>query len=198
MTFGKKIRIAVAIVILILFVGAAAIIYINWKKSPEPDRTEIRKAKVESLKAAVDLCTIEFYEDLPVAGHKGPNHIFAKMAVQGSISFDLDSIRRYFSGDTLIVELPREIIDIKESTEPNAYRVIDEWNERLFGSNSMPVDAENKLKIITKENFRKKLYKDGVIRQARSEAIETLTELLSSMTTSPYKVIDPTPEGNYK
>lgn len=192
MALARNIKITIAVLVLILSGVAAAWIYVGWKSSPEPDRTEIRKARVEDLRAAIELCTIEFYEDLPVAGEKGHNHIFAKMAVQGNISFDLDSIHNYFSGDTLIVELPEEIIEIKESTEPGAYSVVDEWNDRLFGSNRMPTDAENKLKLIAKENFRKKLYKDGTVRRARAEAVETLTGLLGNIRKQPVKVIDPT------
>lgn len=143
-------------------------------------------AVVAELKAAAELCTVEFRDEIPVRGKSGHRHLFATMKVEGSISFNLDSADCAWRGDTLIVKLPREIVTIRESTLPGSYRVIDTWNDRwtspLARSSFFSAKEENIVKLKTLRRYRSRLVSDGVVERARREAASVLKRNLELMT----------------
>lgn len=181
--------------VLLTLTAIVIILCMEFKKSPEASNFKIHDALVTDLRPAMELCTVEIVEDVPVKGHIGTKHIFARTTLNGYISFDLDSISTSSVGDTIVVSLPHEIIEIRESTRPGSYIVIDTWNEKLLGSSQFTTAEENAVKRKVIENFRKKIYAKGYVRQARKDAVETLRQMLPVISTSPVKIIDPVPGG---
>lgn len=182
----KYIRIALLFVVLAAVVGVA----MWWKQSPEYSRVRMEPAKIADITPMVRLCTVDFYEDIPIKANIGPRHFFGKMTLTGSIGFDLETMRQEMRGDTIVVWLPREAIDIEESTAPGSYRVIDTWNERLLGKSGFTTVEENEIKRKVIESYRKKLYASGAVAKARSEAVASLKPMIESVTRHPVVVID--------
>lgn len=188
----KKLAFLPYLIVLAVICGVA----IWWYCSPEVDRVKISEGKISDIKPMVQLCALEVYEDVPVKGDVDSRHIFAKTTLNGFISFDLEKLATEESGDTLIVTLPPEIIEVQESTEDGTYRVIDTWNDDFFGSSNITTAEENAIKARAQENFRKGLYTKGYVKRARSEAVTNLTSMLTALTGKPVVVNDPTPEGS--
>lgn len=179
----------------VLLCGAIAWIYF----SPAKTRLKVHSATVKELKEMARLCSVEIYEEVPVRGHVGSRHLVARDVLKGTIAFDIDAITMEESpgSDTLRVTLPREIVEIYESTEPGAYQVIDSWNDRFLGSSRITAAEENRMKQLTVESFVRAVYAKGYVRQARADAVTNLTTLLSAVTRRPVIVTDPSPEGYY-
>lgn len=187
----KKITFLPYLIILAVICGVA----IWWLCSPEVDRVKVSEGKISDIKPMVQLCALEVYEDVPVRGDIDSRHLFAKTALNGYISFDLEKLATEERGDTLRVILPPEVIEVRESTDDGAYRVIDAWNDDFFGSSNITTAEENAFKTRAQDNFRKGLYSKGYVKRARSEAVTNLTSMLSALTGRPVVVVDPTPEG---
>lgn len=186
----------IRLIILLLVVAAVAGVVVWWKSSPEADRVTMRDAKAIDIRPMVRLCSVEIYEDYPVKASIGTRHFFARETLRGSISFDLDSIARESRGDTLVVTLPREIVEIHESTEPDSYEVIDTWNDRFLGSDKFTAAEENEIKRKAVANYRRRIYAKGYVKRARAEARQNLQSLLAATTGRPVLVTDPTPAGS--
>lgn len=178
----KSVRIIIVSVIVILAVLSGCALYYMWKTSPDVSRSTIYDAKITDISPMLQLCSVEILEDVPIKASIGSRHLFASMAVKGSISFDIDDLEMEEKGDTLIVKLPREIVEIRESTEPGSYKVIDTWNDKLLGSSRFTTAEENLAKAKVRENYRRSLYKRGYVSRARKEATANLTNMLSAVT----------------
>lgn len=163
--------------------------------APSKSRVTLHDATIKEVKDMARLCTVEIYEEVPVRGHVGQRHLVAREVLVGNISFDLEGLAMDASSDTIRVTLPREIVEIRESTEPGAYTVIDNWNDSFMGDANITTAEENKMKQLTLDSFVKAVYAKGYVKRARAEAVANLTSLLSSMTGKPVVVTDPSPEG---
>lgn len=163
--------------------------------APSGSRVTLHDATIKEVKDMARLCTVEIYEEVPVRGHVGRRHLVAREVLVGNISFDLEGLAMDASSDTIRVTLPREIVEIRESTEPGSYTVIDNWNDSFMGNPNITTEEENKMKKLTLDSFVKAVYAKGYVKRARAEAVANLTSLLSSMTGKPVVVTDPSPEG---
>lgn len=163
--------------------------------APSRSRVTLHDATIKEVKDMARLCTVEIYEEVPVRGHVGQRHLVAREVLVGNISFDLEGLAMDASSDTIRVTLPREIVEIRESTEPGSYTVIDNWNDSFMGDANITTAEENKMKQLTLDSFVKAVYAKGYVKRARAEAVANLTSLLSSMTGKPVVVTDPSPEG---
>lgn len=176
-----KIIIAVAIL-------AAAGIAIWWKLSPKPEKFALYPATIKEIQQVVELSSMEIYEELPVKATIGSRHLVARETIEGSISYDLQKLKIEEKGDTIQITLPEETIEIRESTKPDSYIIIDNWNDHIFGSGNFTTAEENAIKrrVITqaKENLKSK----GYIKKAREEAKSNISTLLQPITTRPLKI----------
>lgn len=168
------------IVVSVLAVAAGVLLW--WKYSPGVVRENIRDGRIRDIAPMVQLCTVEFYDEIPLKARKGSRHFFGKLGIEGSISFDLEKIETEYRGDTLVVTLPPEIVTLNESTEPGSYQVIDTWNDSFFGSSGFTAAEENEIKNKVMSGYRWQLYAGGRVRRARREAALSLKGLLSAMT----------------
>ena len=186
---------SLAILGVVILIGALAAC---WALSPKASHVTMHDAVISDISPMVRLCSVDIYEDVPIKASIGSRHMFARATVNGSITFDLEGLQMQEQGDTLLVTLPREIVEIYESTEPGAYKVIDTWNDSFFGTDNITTEEENKIKAKVRDNFRRKVYAKGYVKRARAEAASNLTGMLSGLTGKTVIVNDPTPDGNLK
>jgi len=186
--------------IIAVVVMLAAVILGFWIWiSPDADRITMYPAKIENVKQMVRLSAMQIYEEVPVKGKVGNRHLVAKLALEGSIDFDLDNLKFVEYGDTVRVTLPPEIVTLRESTRPGSYVVIDTWNDNFFGSGNISAKEENRMKALTLENAGKQVYARGYVRQVRADAVNSVKSLLSAaLPGKTVIVVDPTPEGAKK
>lgn len=182
----------------ILLGGILLIVSLNRKSSRQSGDLTIDGAIVKEVESMVRLCSMDIYEETPVKATIGNRHLFGRITLKGSITFDLERIVLKMSGDTLRVQLPPEKVEILESTDKDSYIVIDTWNDRFMGSGSFTTAEENKIKEKVKQNAIKSIYRKGYVKRARAEAAENLTAMLSALTSKPVVVTDPTPDGNLR
>lgn len=182
----------------ILLGGILLIVSLNRKSSRQSGDLTIDGAIVKEVESMVRLCSMDIYEETPVKATIGNRHLFGRITLKGSITFDLERIALKMSGDTLRVQLPPEKVEILESTDKDSYIVIDTWNDRFMGSGSFTTAEENKIKEKVKQNAIKSIYRKGYVKRARAEAAENLTAMLSALTSKPVVVTDPTPDGNLR
>lgn len=183
-------------ILLILLLAALCVVGFLWWKASQAESTahDIEPARIVDIRPVVKLCTVEINEDIPVKGKIGTKHIFARQTLTGTISFDLESIKEQWRGDTLIVHLPKERVEVYESTAPGSYKVIDTWNDQLFGSSNFSTAEENQVKEQARHEFISRLYGRGIIDQARKNAVDRLRAMLPPLTGgSPVLVLDTLP-----
>ena len=186
---------AITTIVLLAVVAAVGFFGYKWYTAQEVSNVTMQDARITDVAPMLRLCSVEIYDDVPVKGDIGDRHIFARMALNGSISFDLDSISMTENSDTLKLILPKEIVTVYESTDKNSYQVIDVWCDSFFGSANLTTTEENKIKARVRDNYRSDIYRKGYVERARKEAAENITSLLKGLTGKTVIVDDPTPKG---
>lgn len=176
-----------------------------WKIfTPATEEREFKtqSARIRSIRQMVDLCTADIHEEWAIKDSIHGKWIVVRQTIEGRIRFDLDSLRTETRGDTLLVYLPAERVDIFESASPEAYEVLDSWDGRnhIF-ERTLTATEENTLKERWNSKARMRVYERGYVKDARANAARSLAPLLNAMrgadgTGAPVIVIDPTPEGN--
>lgn len=166
--------------ILLLAIAGLLVYFLTRKEEPREYATD--PARINAIREMVNLCTLDFYEEIPFKDSINGKWIVATEKIRGSVKFNLEDLKIKEHGDTTIVFLPKEKVEILESSDPGAYRVIDCWDSRrpVFGR-VLTAREEN----ILKERFRKrtlgKIYAKGYVKRARRNAVETLTPLFSNL-----------------
>ena len=141
----------------------------------------IEEARIVDIRPMVRLLVTELHEDYPVRAHIGRKHIFARTTLEGTIGFDVEKTEQRWSGDTLFVTLPPEIVEVRESTGKNSYEVIDTWNERFLGSTNFTAGEENEIMEKVRKNWVDSVYRRGYVARARREAVENLRGMLAPL-----------------
>lgn len=118
-----------------LFILLALIVVVGlgiwWTLSPDASHVTMAPAKIENVKQMVQLSTLELYEEVPVKGTVDTRHLVGRLALEGTVDFDLEKLQFDEQGDSVTVVLPPEIVTLRESTRPGAYTVIDTWNDEF-------------------------------------------------------------------
>lgn len=182
-------KVIIILVLLISAIGAT----ILWMNSNRTSADTI-PATVEDVTGMVKLCALEIHDDVPMRDSINGKWIFAKGKVNGYVTFDVEQMQYEVKGDTIVVILPPENVEIYESTDKGAYRVYDSWDNSLFGNNVLTVNEENLLKERLKQRYIKAIYSKGYVRRARMTAKETLTKLFGHLD-GVVILEDPCPEG---
>ncbi|MDE7346210.1 MAG: DUF4230 domain-containing protein [Muribaculaceae bacterium] len=183
---------------------AASIAFLGWqlyRYMLRPEDIEILPSKPGDVKEMARLCSMEIYNEVSVLDTVNYKVIFAVQKQSGSISFDMENLRIDDSGDTVKINLPREIVEVYESNEKNAWEVIDTkaiGPMAFLRSNKLSSAEENRVKSKIKAKAIRRLYSNGTVRQARKDAVENLNRLMEAAYRKPVMVTDPTPEGNSK
>ncbi len=180
---------------------AAAIAFCGWqlyRYFQRPEEIEVLPSKPGDVKEMARLCSMEIYNEVSVLDTVNYKVIFAVQKQSGSITFDMENLKIDDSGDTIKIVLPREIVEVYEANEKNAWEVIDTkaiGPMAFLRSNKITAAEENRVKSKLKSKAIKRLYDNGTIRQARKDATENLTRLMESVYRKPVVVSDPTPNG---
>ena len=190
-----KINFRPVVTTIVLIAIAVAIGYGAWqwyKTVIGPgQRDDIAPGRITDIRPMVEMCTLEFYREVPMRDSIGTKHIFARRKIEGQIRFDIDSLRVDVAADTIRVTLPHETIIVRESTDDNAYEIIDVWNTSIFGSSRLSNAEENILRRRHDARIRQELYDDGTVERARKDAADNLATMLSVMYRRPAIVVIP-------
>lgn len=183
---------------------AAAIAFLGWqlyRYMQRPEEIEVLPSKPGDVKEMARLCSMEIYNEVSVLDTVNSKVIFAVQKQSGSISFEMENLQVDDSGDTVKIILPREIVDIYESNEKNAWEVIDTkaiGPMAFLRSNKLSSAEENRVKSKLKSKAIRRLYSNGTVKQARKDAVENLRRLMEGVYRKPVIVSDPTPNGILK
>lgn len=186
---------------IIPLVLAAAIAFLGWqlyRYFQRPEEIEVLPSKPGDVKEMARLCSMEIYNEVSVLDTVNYKVIFAVQKQSGSITFDMENMQIDDTGDTAKIVLPREIVDVYESNEKNAWEVIDTkaiGPMAFLRSNKFTAAEENRVKSKLKTKAIHRLYSNGTIKQARKDAVENLTRLMEGVYRKPVIVNDPTPNG---
>ena len=169
-----------------------------YRRSQSQEEIEVLPSRPGDVKEMVRLCSMEIYNEVPVLDTVNFKVMFAVQKQNGSITFDIENLDIDDTGDTLRMQLPREIVEVYESTEKNAWQVIDTkaiGPMALLRSNKFTLEEENRVKSKLKARSIARLYSNGTVRQARKDAVDHLTRLMKVAYRKPVIVTDPTPDG---
>lgn len=172
----------------LLVAGVVVWLVIELRRPAETDRVTVEDAKIRNIKRMAQLCNTEIYRDIPIKASIGKRHIVAVMSVRGSIAFNLDESDISLTGDTVNIRLPKENIEVLESTDPGSYRVIDTWNDNFLGSSYFTTSEENAIKEKYRKSMVAAMYRDGTVTRARAEAAENLASMVSAISDKPVVV----------
>lgn len=189
-----KIAVIAAVACLLVAVG----VYVVHKvRTSGPEKTyEVSEGKVADLRQLAELCTVDIYSEVPVLDTINSKVLFGIQKQRGSVSFDLEKLQVNADGDTVRVVLSPEIVELYESTDSNAWEVVDTKSLKLLGNGRLTAEEDNMVKRHIKTKSIRELYRNGTIRRARAEACANLRDLYSKVYKKPVVVTDPTPAGN--
>lgn len=186
---------------IIPLVLVAAMTFLGWqlyRYFQKPEEIEVFPSRPGDVKEMARLCSMEIYNEVSVLDTVNYKVMFAVQKQSGSITFDMENMQIDDSGDTVKIVLPREIVEVYESNEKNAWEVID---TKVIGpmaflrSSKFTTEEENRVKSKIKANAIRRLYSNGTVRQARKDAVENLTRMMEGIYLKPVIVHDPTPNG---
>lgn len=189
--------------IMVVLMAAATVGFVLWycNRIEERDDFSTREAKVKQIEQMIDLCALDLHEEVAVKDSVNGKWIVARQVIEGRVRFDLDSLRIEEKGDTTVVYLPSERVEVMENASPGAYEVYDSWDgtRPLFGR-TLTAAEENVLKRRWQKRMEQRIYDRGYVRRARANAVSSLTPLFSAMRgpsgkQGPVIVVDPCPEG---
>ncbi len=190
------------LILVLVVVAIIAIVVVRIVTPSEAPHYKTEEARIKNISQMVELCTADIHEEWAVKDSINGKWIVARQTIEGRIRFDLDSLHMESRGDTTIVHLPAERVDILEDASPGAYEVLDAWDGRnLVFTRTLTAAEENELKTRWQHRARARIYHRGYVKDARANAVKSLTPLLNAMrgpegTDAPILIIDPTPLGN--
>lgn len=180
------------IILIIIAVGAFAIWHFISKRDNKEEIVTLPTIAADPVEMA-RMCAVEIYREMPVLDTLHNKVLFAIQKQTGSISFDFDKLSIDESNDTVRIYLPREVIDIRESTEPGSWQVIDSkaiGPLALLRSDKLTIEEENVIKRRIHSKSIQQLYQNGTVAKARKQAAENLRRLLEPIYRKPVVVID--------
>lgn len=187
----KKIIKPVIYLSIVALIGVAAYLFLIYPQN----NVTVSKGQINKIKTMVELCTIDFYNEVPVKDTIANWVLFGKQKQRGSISFDLENMQINSEGDTVKIVLPPELIEIMEATDDNSWESVDSKDLRMLRWADAPAELWNLAKKNALENSTKLLYDNGTVERARSEGAQSLQMLMEKVYRKPVVVTDPTPKG---
>lgn len=165
---------------------------------PKEAEVTVGKGRITDIEPMVRLCSVEIYNEVPVLDTLSNKVIFGVQKQTGSISFNVENLQVDTVGDTLRVMLPAEIVELRESTDKDAWQVIDTkaiGPLALLRSDKFTAEEENLVKRKLMQRSTQRLYKNGTVKKARAEARANLQQLLKTTLRCNVEVYDLTPDG---
>lgn len=156
---------------------------------------DVSKGKINKVETMVELCSIDFYNEIPIKDTIANWEFFAKQKQRGSILFDIENLNLSNEGDTLKIVLPPEIVEIMESTDDDSWVSYDSKDLRTGRWAKASTELWSQVKKNALEHSKARLYEDGTIERARAEGALNLQELMEKVYRKPVLVTDPYPKG---
>lgn len=182
--------------IVIALVGMCALVWVVYVLAfASNDKVIVGKGKINKVDTMVELCSIDFYNEVPIIDTVQNWECFAKQKQRGSISFDIENLDIDANGDSVLIILPPEIIEIMEATDDKAWETVDSKDLRWLRTSKAPVEVWSIVKKNALIKSKKNLYQAGIVERARAEGAENLQVLMEKVYNKPVKVTDPTPKG---
>lgn len=193
-------NIAISILIL-LGVGIAVWVVVGLRhRAHKDDGTREMLTAISSVREVLRLTSVEGTRVVPVNyTSKSGTKAFGVGTYRYRITFDIDSLKSYRSGDSLlIIRLPEEDIRILEDEE-EGFRVLDVWATGFLGGffgTTLSTAEENNMKEMATNRLRQFLENDGTVERARASAVETIGEMfVLSVSQGRVVVLPPLPPG---
>lgn len=181
------------IVIVVVVIGYVVKVYVL---DDHYDNFEVSPASIKKVTSMVKLSTLEIHDEAVLKDSTDNKWLVAKVTMDGAVTIDLEKVTVEEQGDTTLVMLPVEQVEVYESNDANSYEIIDTYDMKsVFIDREMTTNEENRLKNAFKGRVIAGIYERGLVRRARANAVQTLSDLYKSLNL-PVKVVDPTPEGN--
>ena len=176
----------------------AAIFVVKALLPKENDDISVDKGRIAGIETMVQLCAIDFYNEVPVCDTIYPKVFFAIQKQRGRISFDLENLQVDAEGDTVKIVLPPEVIEVFEATDKDSWQPVDSRDLRWYNRWAEATPQEwNRVKARVKARSKRALYENGTVANARLEGARNLEALMSNVYRKPVKVYDPPPQGAY-
>ncbi len=179
------------LVALLLLVAGGYIYWFMTRPVEEEPIYSTKPASLKEIKEMARLATLDFHEEIAVKDQVDGKWIVARMTVEGSVKYDLDSLSLVQRPDTLILNVPAERFEILESTAPSSYEVLDTWDsERPVFGRKLTAAEENAVKKRAASRLENTLRSRGYVNRARENARSVLTPLLRRLAPDSLTVID--------
>lgn len=175
-------------------VALVAVGAVVWYGNRNGSTASVKETRMKEIREMVNLCTLEIMDEVALKDSINGKWLFARCRLNGRVGFDLEKLEFREKGDTLVVVLPPETVEIRESVSPGSYEVIDTWDDSLLGLGKLSTAEENALRRRQAARYRTMVYSRGYVSRARANAVATLTDLFSLFDT-PVVIFDPSPEG---
>ena len=188
-------RLILTVVIVAALVAGVIIVWRSITRTDSGPEVYVRPAVISDIRDMARLCTVEIYSELPVQDTIDNKVIVAVQKQHGTVSFDMEKLDIDTSGDTVRAILPPEIVELYESTDDNAYKVVDTKGLGLLSSDRLTNEQDNRFKERLRARSIERLYRDGVVANARKEARRQLAHLLSNAYRRTVVVRDTIPKG---
>lgn len=164
-----------------------AVLCFSWLVPSHEDPLTFSKAEISDVRKIVRLCATDIYNEVPVIDTINNKVLVAIQKQRGSISFDVDKISMDQSGDTIFINLPPEIIEIHEASDPDSWDVIDSQNISFlnkinpFATDRLTDEEEKAVKAKVMVQSKKRLYDKGIVKKAREDGAKTLKEMMEKI-----------------
>lgn len=180
-----KHKITVAALLVLIFAALGAVAwgcYVLFAPKAASGDMTADEARIAGIRKMTRLCTIEVCHEASIKDSIHGKWLCAKTTLNGTVSFDVDRLHTERDGDTLVVFLPPDTVEVMESTEPGAYRVLDTWTDKWYKLDSdLTTAEENAIKARHLARFRQQLRQRGYVKEARHHAVATLQQMLQAL-----------------
>lgn len=180
----KKPGLIIKWILPLILLGAIGIGAGFWLSREETgdDGLKLQAARIKGVSDMLELCTLDIHEEMMIKDSIHGKWIVARQTIEGRVRFDLDSLRIEERGDTMVVYLPKERVDILENAGEGSYKVFDSWDgRRIIFPRTVSAAEENAIKRRWVNKARKRIYDRGYVRQAREDAAKTLESLYGAL-----------------
>ena len=179
------------IIITIAAIAAIALVIFFILKKGKKDEITVNPGQMVSLQTMAELCTTEIMAEVPVRDTINSKEIFAIQKQRGQITFNLEKITIDPTADTIRIVLPPAQITLNESTDRNAWEVVDTkavGRNALFRSDKFTVEEENAAKARAKKKTIALLRRNGTVRRAEEDAAQSLKTFLETLYRKPVEI----------
>ena len=138
-------------------------------------------AKIEEIRQAVQLSTLDVTTEEIIRDTVHMKGVVYRAKARIHIRFDMEELPVMEQGDTLVVQLPAETIDVYEPPT-GGFQVLDVWFLQAPdepAETSLTDTEENLIKRKLTQRIKDQMYEKGYVKRARENAVRSLAILFS-------------------